>query len=87
MAKIVIAGVQSATSRWNSNDQVFAQSDMLAYQQTKSTCRVASIMFSSNLSKQQHGFEIMRRMRTQDKTAGQYFNNEQIKEMTRKVNA
>src|SRR5437764_4609843 len=48
-----IAGIQSATSRQNTKDQVYAQNEMLAYQQKKSTARVASIMENTNLSKQQ----------------------------------
>src|SRR5699024_12553469 len=60
---------------------------MLAYQQTESTARVASIMEHSFLSKQQQVSEIMRQMLTQAQTAGQYFTNDQIKEMTRKVSA
>src|SRR5262249_56018555 len=40
-----------------------------------------------NLSKQQQVSEIMRQMLTQAQTAGQYFTNDQIKEMTRKVSA
>src|SRR5207248_3182626 len=47
--------------------------------------RVASIMENTNLSKQQQVSEIMRQMLTQAQTAGQYFTNDQIKEMTRKV--
>src|SRR5207253_7484463 len=39
-----IAGIQSATSRQNTKDQVYAQNEMLAYQQKESTARVASIM-------------------------------------------
>src|SRR5271163_1201581 len=62
-----IAGIQSATSRQNTKDQVYAQNEMLAYQQQVS--------------------EIMRQMLTQAQTAGQYFTNDQIKEMTRKVSA
>src|SRR5262247_342728 len=62
-----IAGIQSATSRQNTKDQVYAQNEMLAYQQKVS--------------------EIMRQMLTQAQTAGQYFTNDQIKEMTRKVSA
>src|SRR5476649_2619775 len=62
-----IAGIQSATSRQNTKDQVYAQNEMLAYQQKES--------------------EIMRQMLTQAQTAGQYFTNDQIKEMTRKVSA
>src|SRR5258708_2254214 len=60
---------------------------MLAYQQKESTARVAPIMENTNLSKQQQVSEIMRQMLTQAQTAGQYFTNDQIKEMTRKVSA
>src|SRR2546426_419225 len=70
-----IAGIQSATSRQNTKDQVYAQNEMLAYQQKESTARVASIMENTNLSKQQQGSEIMRQMLTQAQTAGQYFAN------------
>src|SRR5438445_9658258 len=79
----LIAGIQSATSRQNTKDQVYAQNEMLAYQQKESTARVASIMENTNLSKQQQVSEIMRQMLTQAQTAGQYFTNDQIKEMTR----
>src|SRR5947208_1110427 len=48
---------------------------------------IASIMENTNLSKQQQVSEIMRQMLTQAQTAGQYFTNDQIKEMTRKVSA
>src|SRR5262245_39037119 len=65
----------------------YAQNEMLAYQQKESTARVASIMENTNLSKQQQVSEIMRQMLTQAQTAGQYFTNDQIKEMTRKVSA
>src|SRR5476651_2835481 len=82
-----LAGSQSATSRQNTKDQVYAQNEMLAYQQKESTARVASIMENTNLSKQQQVSEIMRQMLTQAQTAGQYFTNDQIKEMTRKVSA
>src|SRR6266540_656847 len=71
----------------NQKDQVYAQNEMLAYQQKESTARVASIMENTNLSKQQQVSEIMRQMLTQAQTAGQYFTNDQIKEMTRKVSA
>src|SRR5256886_13905419 len=82
-----IAGIQSATSRQNTKDQVYAQNEMLAYQQKESTARVASIMENNNRSKQQQVSEIMRQMLTQAQTACQYFSNDQIKEMTRKVSA
>src|SRR5205823_8412093 len=64
-----------ATSRQNTKDQVYAQNEMLAYQQKESTARVASIMENTNLSKQQQVSEIMRQMLTQAQTAGQYFTN------------
>src|SRR5687768_18611675 len=51
------------------------------------SARVASIMENTNLSKQQQVSEIMRQILTQAQTAGQYFTNDQIKEMTRKVSA
>src|SRR3989441_12956197 len=60
---------------------------MLAYQQKESTARVASIMENTNLSTQQQVSEIMRQMLTQAQTAGPYFTNDQIKEMTREVSA
>src|SRR5437773_11758990 len=72
-----ISGIQSATSRQNTKDQVYAQNEMLAYQQKESTARVASIMENTNLSKQQQVSEIMRQMLTQAQTAGQYFTNDQ----------
>src|SRR5205814_4651138 len=75
-----IAGIQSATSRQNTKDQVYAQNEMLAYQQKESTARVASIMENTNLSKQQQVSEIMRQMLTQAQTAGQYFTNDQRSE-------
>src|SRR5205814_8538850 len=75
------------TRRSSDLDQVYAQNEMLAYQQKESTARVASIMENTNLSKQQQVSEIMRQMLTQAQTAGQYFTNDQIKEMTRKVSA
>src|SRR5450631_4312169 len=80
-----IAGIHSATSRQNTKVQVYAQNEMLAYQQKESTARVASIMENTNLSKQQQVSEIMRQLLTQSHTAGKYFTNDQIKEMTRKV--
>src|SRR5688500_19695973 len=82
-----IAGIQSATSRQNTKDQVYAQNAMLAYQQKESTARVASIMENTNLSTQQQVSAIMRQVLTHAQPAGQYFTNDQIKEMTRKVSA
>src|SRR5215472_15569979 len=54
------AGSQTATSRQNTKDQVYAQYEMLAYQQKESSARVASIMENTNLSKQQQVSEIKR---------------------------
>src|SRR5690606_26484369 len=82
-----IAGIQSATSRQNTKDQVYAQNEMLAYQQKESTARVASIMENTNLSKQQQVSETTRRMLTQAQAAGQYFTYDRIKEIIRKLRA
>src|SRR5262245_65668196 len=60
---------------------------MLAYQQNESTAPAASITENTNLSKQQQVSKIMRQMLTHAQTAGQYFTNDQIKEITRKVSA
>src|SRR5262245_59326624 len=60
---------------------------MLAYKPSQSTGSVSSMLVNTNLSKQQQVSEIMRQMLTQAQTAGQYFTNDQIKEMTRKVSA
>src|SRR5258708_37327158 len=78
-----MACIQSATCRQNTIDQVYAQNEMLAYQQKESTARVAPIMENTNLSKQQQVSGIIRQMLTQAQTAGQYFTNDQINEMTR----
>src|SRR5699024_9713167 len=48
---------------------------------------VCSLMTTTHLSTQQQVSEIVRQMITQAQTAGQYFTNDQIKEMTRKVSA
>src|SRR2546423_12725274 len=82
-----IACIQSATSRQNTKDQGYAQNEMLAYQQKETTARVASIMENNNLSKQQQVSDIMRQMLTQAQSAGQYYTNEPIKDMTRKSRA
>src|SRR5256886_2335444 len=70
-----IAGIQSATSRQNTKDQVYAQNEMLAYQQKESTARVASIMENTNLSKQHFFFKITPQTHTQALPARQYFPN------------
>src|SRR5258708_28940909 len=63
------------------------RSTLFPYTTLFRSARVASIMENTNLSKQQQVSEIMRQMLTQAQTAGQYFTNDQIKEMTRKVSA
>src|SRR5690606_39789157 len=89
-SSLVISFFFSSRRRHTSSVSAFLlnrSSDLLAYQQKESTARVASIMENTNLSKQQQVSEIMRQMLTQAQTAGQYFTNDQIKEMTRKVSA
>src|SRR5256885_51882 len=80
-----IAGIQSATSRQNTKDQVYAQNEMLAYQQKESTARVASIMENTNLSKQQQVSEIMRQMLTQALFFCKYLTTPQINDIPRQV--
>src|SRR3546814_3783658 len=46
------AGIQSATSRTNTHDQVNAKNEMLDYQQKKTSARVESIMIKTHLYKQ-----------------------------------
>src|SRR3546814_3293451 len=82
-----IAGIQSATSRQDTKDQVYAQNEILAYQQKESPARVASIMENTNLSKQQQDYENIEQMLTQAQTDGQYFTDDQITGITRKVSA
>src|SRR5260370_42702818 len=74
-----IAGIQSATPRQNTKDQVYAQNEMLAYQHKEYTARVAYIMESATLSNEQQLCEIMRQVLTQAQTRGQYFTNDQSK--------
>src|SRR2546429_426726 len=76
-----IAGIQSATSRQNTKDQVYAQNEMLAYQQKESTALVAPIMDNTNLSKQQQVSEIIRQMLIFFQTAGHYFTIHFFQEM------
>src|SRR5467141_390907 len=73
-----IAGIQSATSRQNTKDQVYAQNEMLAYQQKESTARVASIMKKTNLSKQQQVLNRLLHMLTLAQTAERFFSNVRI---------
>lgn len=82
-----IAGIQSLTSRMNTKDSVYAQNEMLSYNQKESMSRIGAILENTSLTKQQQTSEIMRQMLTQAQTAGQYFTNDQIKELTRKVGA
>src|SRR5205085_10553322 len=74
-------------SRQNTEEQAYAPNELLAYQQKESTARVTPILKNTNLSNQQQVSDIMREMLTHAQTAGQYFTNDQIKEMTRKVSA
>src|SRR5207244_13555774 len=60
---------------------------ILPYQQKPSTARLTSIIAHTNLSNQQQVSEIMHQMLTQAQPAGQYFTNDQIKEMPRMVSA
>src|SRR2546430_11954470 len=65
-----IAGIQSATSGQDTKDHLYAQNEMLAYQQMEPTARVAPTMSHTNLSKQQPASELMRHMLTQAQPTG-----------------
>ena len=55
-----IAGIQSATSRENTRDQVYAQNEMLKFNQHESQARVESILANTDLTAKQATHEIMR---------------------------
>src|SRR5699024_6697958 len=59
----------------------------LANQRKVFTVGVAFMMVTSILTRRQQVSEIMRQIFTKAQTAGHYFTNDQIKEMTRKVSA
>src|SRR5207302_1915899 len=80
-----IAGIQSATSRQNTKDQVYAQNEMLAYQQKESTVRVTSIMENTNLSNKRKVSRISPQLLIQVQTPGRNFTNDQTKEITRRL--
>src|SRR5260221_504645 len=80
-----IAGIQSATSRQNTKDQVYAQNEMLAYQQKESTARVALPRENPNLPQQQQLAALMRELLHQDLSAGPDFAHLHIEEIFRKV--
>src|SRR5699024_12377564 len=71
----------------NTEGAVYGQQEVAAYQEQACTALVASIMQSTNRSKHQQVSEVVRQMVTQAQTGGQYFTNDQIKAMTRKVSA
>src|SRR5689334_23866348 len=58
---------------------------MLDYQQKVSSASCTATIENTNLSNKQQVSEIMRQLLTQAQTAGQYFTNEQIQSLTRKV--
>src|SRR4051794_11761818 len=60
---------------------------MIAYQQKETTARVESIMENTSLPNPRRVSDSIHHMLTQAQMAGQYFRNDQIKEMTRKVSA
>src|SRR5688572_22832444 len=60
---------------------------MPAYHEKESTAHVAASIENTKPSTQQQAPELIPQMLTHAQTAGQYFTNDQIKEMTRKVSA
>src|SRR5205809_7402499 len=80
-----IAGIQSATSRQDTKAQVYAQNEMLAYQQQESTARVASIMESTHLSAPQQVSDILRQMLTPGQVGGRDVAKDRITAMPRRA--
>lgn len=82
-----IAGIQSATSRQNTKDSVYAQNEMLQYNQRESQARVESILANTNLTDKQATHEIMRMALTRAQETGQHLTNSQIMALEKKVYA
>lgn len=82
-----IAGIQSATSRQNTKDTVYAQNEMLQYNQRESQARVESILANTNLTDKQATHEIMRMALTRAQETGQHLTNSQIIALEKKVHA
>lgn len=82
-----IAGIQSATSRQNTKDSVYAQNEMLQYNQRESQARVASILANTDLTTKQATHEIMRMALTRAQETGQHLTNSQIMALEKKVYA
>lgn len=82
-----IAGIQSATSRENTRDQVYAQNEMLKFNQQESQARVESILANTDLTSKQATHEIMRMALTRAQETGQHLTNTQIMALERKVYA
>lgn len=82
-----IAGIQSATSRENTRDQVYAQNEMLKFNQQESQARVESILANTDLTTKQATHEIMRMALTRAQETGQHLTNTQIMALEKKVYA
>lgn len=82
-----IAGIQSATSRQNTKDSVYAQNEMLQYNQRESQARVESILANTDLTAKQATHEIMRMALTRAQETGQHLTNSQIMALEKKVYA
>lgn len=82
-----IAGIQSATSRENTRDQVYAQNEMLKFNQQESQARVESILANTDLTAKQATHEIMRMALTRAQETGQHLTNTQIIALEKKVYA
>mgnify|MGYP000188700923 CR=1 FL=1 len=82
-----IAGIESATSRQNTKDSVYAQNEMLQYNQRESQARVESILANTDLTAKQATHEIMRMALTRAQETGQHLTNSQIMALEKKVYA
>src|SRR5437764_329984 len=77
----------SDTVIWISSYSVFISIYFFFFSSRRRHTRSVSAFLLNRSSDLDQPFEIMRQMLTQAQTAGQYFTNDQIKEMTRKVSA
>lgn len=80
-----VAGIQSSTSRENTKDQVFAQNEMLSYQQKESNARLLSILQSTDMSKTQQAHEMAKIVETNLRSQGLTLSNFQTTVLTRKL--
>lgn len=79
-----IAGINSATSRMNTKDQVFAQNEMLKHNKAVADAKALDILQNTNLSKAQQARQLAEITRTNLEAQGVELKNSQIPILTKK---